>query len=339
MSSGRPNRQTAKPPTVYDVIIIGGGAAGLTAAIYAARRALKTLVVSQDVGGQAATTADIENYPGFEMVDGLELMTKFQKQAEKFGAVVKLEEVRKIQRAGDDFIVESANGRYEGHSLILSFGLTHKHLGVPGEEALISKGVVYCATCDAPLFKGKRVAVVGGGNSAMDAALLMSKLSPEVHVLSKNDELRGERVLIDRLQQTPSITVHFQTQVVRVLGADGVTGVVFTEADGREQTLEVEGIFVEIGFTVNSTLIEGLLELDNRKQIIVTRDNGTSIPGVFAAGDVTTIEQKQVVISAGEGAKAALAAYQYLQARGLAKKGVKIDWGIKAPTHHETIPS
>ncbi len=333
-----PNRQTANEPKTYDVIIVGGGAAGLTAAIYAARRALKTLVVSQDIGGQAATTADIENYPGFEMIDGLELTTKFQKQAERFGAEVKLEEVRKIERAGDDFMVESTAGRYQGHSLILAFGLTHKHLGVPGEEPLIGKGVVYCATCDAPLFKGQRVAVVGGGNSAMDASLLMSKLSPEVHLLSKNDELRGERVLIDRLRQTRNITVHFQTQVKRVLGTDRVAGIVFTDADSREQTLEAEGIFVEIGFTVNSRLIEGLLELDSRKQIIVTRDNGTSIPGLFAAGDVTTIEQKQVVISAGEGAKAALSAYQYLQARGFAKKGVRIDWGVKTPTHHETSP-
>ncbi len=233
-----PNRQTANEPKTYDVIIVGGGAAGLTAAIYAARRALKTLVVSQDIGGQAATTADIENYPGFEMIDGLELTTKFQKQAERFGAEVKLEEVRKIERAGDDFMVESTAGRYQGHSLILAFGLTHKHLGVPGEEPLIGKGVVYCATCDAPLFKGQRVAVVGGGNSAMDASLLMSKLSPEVHLLSKNDELRGERVLIDRLRQTRNITVHFQTQVKRVLGTDRVAGIVFTDADSREQTLE-----------------------------------------------------------------------------------------------------
>lgn len=322
---------------MYDVIIVGGGAAGLTAAIYASRRGLKTLVVSQDIGGQAATTADIENYPGFEMIDGLELMTKFRKQAEKFGAEVRLEEVQQLERQGDDFVVTSSVGRYEGHAVILAFGLTHKHLGVPGEEPLIGKGVVFCATCDAPLYRGKTVAVVGGGNSAMDAALLLRKLDATVHLLNKNSEMRGERILIDRVMSDPGIKKHFGATTTNVLGTDRVSGIAFTGPDGAEQTLKVAGIFVEIGFTIHSKLVEGLVETDARKQIIITHDNATSVPGLFAAGDVTTIDQKQVVISAGEGAKAALSANQYLQARGLVKKGVKIDWGIKAPTHYETL--
>ncbi|MBI4090016.1 MAG: FAD-dependent oxidoreductase [Candidatus Kerfeldbacteria bacterium] len=321
---------------MYDVIIIGGGPAGLTAALYAARRNLKTLVLSQDIGGQASTTANIENYPGFDSVDGLELMTKFQKQAEKYGAEVKLEEVQKVERQGDDFVVTSSAESYVGHALILSFGLTHKHLGVPGEEPLIGKGVVFCATCDGPLYKGKRVAVVGGGNSAMDAALLLRKLNATVHLLTKNDELRGERVLIDRVL-ADGITVKYSVSPTQVLGTDRVTSIIFADQAGQETTLEVDGIFVEIGFTINASLIKDLVELDARKQVIINDDNGTSLPGLFAAGDVTTIDQKQIVISAGEGAKAALAAYQYLQARGLIKKGVKIDWGVKAPSHHETI--
>lgn len=322
---------------MYDVIIVGGGPAGLSAALYASRRGLKVLILSQDIGGQASTTGNIENYPGFEMVDGLELMTKFQKQAEKYGAEVKLEEVQKIERQADDFVLTSSTGRYEGHAVILAFGLTHKHLGVPGEEPLIGKGVVFCATCDAPLYRGKRVVVVGGGNSAMDAALLMRKLNAKVHVLNKNEAMRGERILVDRLQADPEIQQHFNVNVTRVLGSDRVTGIVFADAAGQETTLEVDGIFVEIGFTVNSSLLTDLVEIDARKQIIINHDNGTSVPGLFAAGDVTTIEQKQVVISAGEGAKAALTAYQYLQSRGIAKKGVKIDWGIKAPNHFETM--
>lgn len=322
---------------MYDVIIIGGGAAGLTAALYASRRALKTLVLSQDIGGQASLTSEIENYPGFEAVDGLELMEKFRKQVEKYGAQVRLEETQRIERQGDDFVVTTSAGEYRTHAVILAFGLTHKHLGVPGEESLIGKGVVFCATCDAPLYKGKQVAVVGGGNSTMDAALLLSKLCPEVHLLSKNPELRGERVLMDRLSEAKNIRIHYGVTVNRVLGTDRVSGIVFTDATGQEQTLPVEGIFVEIGFTVNSKLIDGLVELDDRKQVIISNDNGTSVPGVFAAGDVTTIEHKQIVISAGEGAKAALAAYQYLQARSLAKKGGKIDWGVKTPTRHESV--
>lgn len=320
----------------YDVIIIGAAAAGLTAALYAARRALKTLVLSQDIGGQASLTSEIENYPGFDNVDGLELMEKFRKQAEKYGALVRLEEAQRIERNNDDFIVTTSTGKYETHAVLLAFGLTHKHLGVPGEEPLIGRGVVFCATCDAPLYKGKKVAVVGGGNSAMDAALLLSKLCPEVHLLNKNPELRGEHVLMERVHEAKNITVHYNVTVTEVLGSERVSGVRFSES-GKEQALEVEGIFVEIGFTVNSKLVDGLVELDDRKQVIITNDNGTSIPGVFAAGDVTTIEQKQIVISAGEGAKAALAAYQYLQARGVAKKGVKIDWGVKTPTHHESV--
>jgi thioredoxin-disulfide reductase len=322
---------------VYDVIIIGGGAAGLTAALYAARRSLKTLVLSQDIGGQAAMTADIENYPGFEMVDGLELMTRFQRQAEKFGAEVKIEEAQKIERIGDEFRVVSSLGRYEGHAIILSFGLTHKHMGVPGEVEHIGKGVSYCATCDAPLFRGKPVVVVGGGNLAMDADLLLDQLCPEVNLLTKNEELRGERVLVDRVAESSSIKVQYGVSVTAVLGGNRVSGVVVTNPGGIEQQLAVAGVFVEIGFTINASLIKDLVELDQRKQVIISDDNGTSIPGMFAAGDVTTIDQKQIVISAGEGAKAALAANQYLQARGLVKKSVKIDWGVKAPTHHATV--
>src|SRR5205085_2675027 len=153
-----------------------------------------------------------------------ELMTKFQKQAEKYGAEVKMEEVQKIEQQGDDFSVRSSGGMYEGHGLILAFGLTHKHLGVPGEEPLIGKGVVYCATCDAPLYKNKRVAVVGGGNSAMDAALLLRKMNATVHLVNKNDEMRGERILIERLQGDNSITVHYTTNVAEVIGNDRVTG-------------------------------------------------------------------------------------------------------------------
>lgn len=322
---------------MYDVIIVGGGAAGLTAALYASRRGLKTLVLSQDIGGQASTTANIENYPGFELIDGLELMTKFQKQAEKYGAEVRLEEVQQIERLGDDFKVRSSGGVYDGHVVILAFGLTHKHLGVPGEEALIGKGVVYCATCDAPLFRGKRVAVVGGGNSAMDAALLLRKLDADVWLLNKNPEFHGEKILMDHVAADSGINVLYNVQTTAVLGTDRVTGLTYADAAGATTTLDVDGVFVEIGFTVNSALVKNIIETDRRNQVIISDSNGTSVPGLFAAGDVTTIGNKQVVISAGEGAKAALAASQYLQARGLIKKGVPTDWGVQPPSHFKSI--
>ena len=318
----------------YDVIIVGAGPAGLTAALYAARRSLKTLVLSQDIGGQASTTASIENYPGYDYIDGLELMMKFKSQAEKYGAQVKLEEVRSITANNEIFDVQTAHTTYSALSIIVAYGLTHRHLNVPGEEKLIGKGVTYCATCDAPLFRGKNVAVVGGGNSAMDAALLLSKLCPHVSIVTVNDEFHGEHVLIDRLGQKKNITQYTKGKVVSVEGDDHVTGLTF-EAGGQKQTIDVAGVFVEIGFTIKPDLVRNLVDLDGRNQVIVhPATNGTNLPGVFAAGDVTSVNQKQIVISAGEGAKAALGVYQYLQAVGKAKRAGLVDWGVKTPMHH-----
>jgi len=318
----------------FDVIIVGGGAAGLTAALYAARRGLKTLVLSQDIGGQASTTGTVENYPGFDVVDGFELMMKFKSQAEKYGAVVKLEEVMSVAKVAESFKIKSANGQYTTTTLILAQGLTHKHLNIPGEEQFIGKGISYCATCDAPLFKGKPTAVIGGGNSAMDAALLLAHFSPQVTLITHNAEWRGEKVLIDRIKETPSIRQMTNTTTKEILGDKTVTGVVI-EQSGRTETLSVGGVFVEIGFTINPALMTGLTDLDHRSQIIVDPlTNGTSVPGLFAAGDVTMITQKQIVISAGEGAKAALSAHQYLQALGHIKRTGAVDWGVSTPMRH-----
>lgn len=318
----------------YDVIIVGGGPAGLTAALYAARRSLRTLVLSQDIGGQASTTASIENYPGFDYIDGLELMMKFKQQAEKYGAIVRLEEVRSIEAEDDAFNVMTASQTYSSLSVIVAYGLTHRHLNVPGEEQLIGKGVTFCATCDAPLFRGKNVAVVGGGNSAMDAALLLSKICPAVAIITVNAEFHGEHILIERLQQAKNITTHTNATVKSITGSDRVTGLVFATG-GQSQSIDVAGVFLEIGFTIKPELIKNLVDLDGRNQVIVhPATNGTNLPGVFAAGDVTSVNQKQVVISAGEGAKAALGVYQYLQSLGKAKKAGLVDWGIKTPMHH-----
>ncbi len=318
-----------------DVIIIGGGAAGLTAALYTARRGLRTVVLSQDIGGQAATTAGVENYPGFDWVDGLELMTKFKTQAEKYGAEIRLDEVTAVSSASAGFSVVARGGSWAGPAVILAYGLTHRHLNIPGEEPLIGKGISYCATCDAPLYRGKRVAVIGGGNAAMDAALLLSRLNAQVTIVTQHDEWRGERVLIDRLQATPAIRPVTKAVTKAVQGRDRVTGLMI-ERNGQTETVPVDGVFVEIGFTVNPGLVRGLTELDGRNQVVVNpADNSTSIPGLFAAGDVTNVNQKQIVISAGEGAKAALGAYQYLQRLGRLPPGGVVDWGVTTPHRHE----
>lgn len=318
----------------YDVIIVGAGAAGLTAALYSARRGLSTLVLSQDIGGQASTTGTIENYPGYDLVDGFELMMKFKTQAEKYGARVMLEEVMSVKKVADGFTVTSANGNYSSTALILAQGLTHKRLNVPGEEEYIGKGISYCATCDAPLFKGRSTAVIGGGNSAMDAALLLAHFCPSVTLVNHNAEWRGEKVLIDRISATPTIRQILNAETKEIRGEKTVTGVVI-EHQGRTETLSVGGVFVEIGFTVNPALMKELTDLDQRNQIIVDPlTNGTSVPGLFAAGDVTTIAQKQIVISASEGAKAALSVHQYLQASGKIKRTGLVDWGISTPMRH-----
>lgn len=323
----------------YDVIIVGAGAAGLTAALYTARRALRTLVLSQDIGGQASTTAAVENYPGVELADGLALMMQFKQQAEKYGARIILDEVQTIrQEQPAGFIIDTAIASYRGRTVILAYGLTHRHLNIPGEKRFIGRGVTYCATCDAPLYRGRSVVVVGGGNSAMDAALLLDSLASRVSIVTINDEFHGERVMIDRLSRSKRITAYTQAQVLEILGQDRLTGVRIN-VDGRERTLDADGVFVEIGYTVNPQLVINLVGLDERRQIIVhPSDNSTNVAGIFAAGDVTNIRHKQIVISAGEGAKAALGVYQYLQTLGHVQRGAMVDWGVKTPMRHNHSP-
>ena len=323
----------------YDIIIIGAGAAGLTAAIFASRRGLNTIVISQDIGGQASTTGLIENYPCFDKVDGLTLMMSFKKQAEKYGTVTKLEEVKSISLIDQGYKVITNLKTYTTTAIILAQGLTHTHLNVPGEDRLSGRGVSYCATCDGPLFKGKEVVVVGGGNSAMDAALLMSRFCPRVTIVTVNKELRGEKILIERIMNNKIITKITHATTKEITGENFVTGVILNQT-GRQIILPVSGVFVEIGYTVNPQLIKDLTPLDQRNQIIIDPlTNGTSIPGLFAAGDVTQIQYKQIVISAGEGAKAALGVDQYLQSLGHRPRTGNTDWGETTPHHFEkTLP-
>ncbi|XOU94399.1 MAG: thioredoxin-disulfide reductase [Candidatus Kerfeldbacteria bacterium] len=309
----------------YDVIIVGGAPAGITAAIYASRRAMKTLVVTQDIGGQAATTPDIENYPGYASINGMELMDNFKKQAEKTGTEFVFEEVKEVVKKDDKFVVKTNTKEFETKSVILAFGLTHRHLGIPGEEEYGGKGVSYCATCDAPLFKQKDVAVVGGGNSALDATLLLSKLAKKVYLIHRRDKFNGEQILIDRVLAADNVEIVYNSKAIEVKGEMVVKSLIVTDIEDETKTREIElqGIFVEIGFQVKGDLVEGLVELDERKQIIVNKNCETSTPGIFAAGDVTDIEFKQIVISAGEGAKAALSANKFINSG----KITGVDWG------------
>jgi len=317
----------------YDFVIVGGGAAGLAAALYSSRREMKTLIISQDVGGQAATTPDIENYPGVEFIHGATLMENFKKQAEKYGTEFVFESVNKIERDKDDlFTIHTNSFSVKAETVLLAFGLSHRHLGIPGEEEMIGKGVSYCATFDAPLYKGKQVTVVGGGNSAMDAALLLAKIAEKVTVVNKNPEFRGESVLMEKMKAEPKIVTLFGADSKTVLDKEGkgrVSHLVIQEAGAENETeIATDGIFVEIGFTVDADWIVGLVDLDERKQIKINANCETNVPGIFAAGDVTTVEYKQIVISAGEGAKASLQAHKYLLQKS-GKRSAFIDWGKK----------
>jgi thioredoxin reductase (NADPH) len=312
----------------YDLIVVGGGAAGLTAAMYAARRALKTLIITKDLGGQAATTPWIENYPGIDCTDGLELMVKFRSQAEKYGAELVTTEAKGIDcLEGGAFGVRTPQEVLEAGAVILAFGLTPRDLGVPGEERLKGRGVSYCVTCDGPLFKGKRVAVVGGGNAALDAANFLAQLASEVHLIHEREKLRGSEALAAAVLADERITKHLGVRVREITGEQVVTGLVLGDAASRP--LALDGVFIELGHVAQTSWLKGVVDLDPKGQVVVTRACRTSRPGIFAAGDLADIDYKQVVISAGEGAKAALEAYRYL--RHGEGKSIVPDWTKAKP--------
>lgn len=315
---------------MYDVIVVGGGAAGLTSAMFASRRGYKTLVLSQDIGGQAATTPDIENYPGIEFIDGLELMKKFKAQGEKFGAEFRFDTVTALLPQDDGtYIVRGATGEFHTQVAILAFGLSHRHLNVPGEEKLNGKGLLYCSICEPHYYKQRKVIVIGGGSSAVQAATTLSHLATDVTLISVSEHLTAEAVTVQRMIERSNIHVIANAETKEILGEDHVTGIrIFHKDTQQSEDLTAEVVFVEIGYMAKAGWIKDLLDTDARGQIKIGQNCETSRPGVYAAGDVTTITFKQVVISAGEGAKAALEADQYLLQK-TGKRGVRIDWGTK----------
>lgn len=300
---------------MYDLIVVGGGPAGLTAAIYAARRAMKTLILAKEFGGQAVYASKVENFPGFDLIPGYELMEKMKVQAERLGAEIKNVEATEIKRESDIFFVRDKDGSvYEGKSLILSFGAVPRKLGLPNEDKFKGNGISYCATCDAPFYKNKNVAVVGGGNAALDAALLLAKFAKQVYLIHRREEFKAEEVRVNEIKKLPNVEIILNSEVKEIKGEKNIEGVMMGKVDsGEMRDLEVNGIFVEIGHIVESDFVSKMVALDERKQIVANDKNETNVPGVFAAGDATTVPWKQIVIAAGEGAKAALTAYSYLQ--------------------------
>jgi alkyl hydroperoxide reductase subunit F len=299
---------------LYDLIIIGGGPAGLTAAVYAARKYLKTLLVADELGGQPLVTAGIENYMGYQYITGPELMAKFAEQASQFEIDIQVgDPITGFKLDGDIKVVTDAEGKvYRGRTVVIATGKRSRKLDVPGESQFSGCGVSYCSTCDGPLFAGKPVVVAGGGNSAMQSALEMAAISPDVFIVSRT-EFTGDEVLKRKVLAQERIRKRTGWQPVEIKGDSCVKTVVIEKVDGGErEEIEASAVFVEVGLTPNSEFAAEVLPLNERGEIVVDCDCRTGLPGIFSAGDVTQVRDKQIVVAAGEGAKAALSAHDYL---------------------------
>ncbi len=296
---------------MHDVIIIGGGPAGITAAIYTIRKGLDTLVVSEDIGGQTAWSGDIENYTGYQFVTGPDLTAKFEEHMKHYGIKMKEgEKVVDLKKSGAIITVKTAEGDYSAKTVIMASGKKAKELSVPGEKEFKNKGLTYCATCDGPLFSKKDVAIIGGGNSALDAALQLINIANKVYIVNMTPALGGDAVMREKVIKSDKVKVFNDSQVTAILGDKFLNKVIIKNED-KEETLSVQGVFVEIGLIPNSEFAKDL-EMNALGEIKVNKHNETNVKGIFAAGDVTDVPEKQIIIAAGEGAKAALSVFNYL---------------------------
>ncbi|MFH1655021.1 MAG: FAD-dependent oxidoreductase [Candidatus Omnitrophota bacterium] len=298
---------------MYDLIIIGAGPAGITASVYAARKKMKLLVISKDIGGQAAWSGDIENYTGYQFISGPDLASKFEEHMKKYNIELKEnEETIELKKENDIVSVKTNKGQYQAKTAIIASGKRSRELGVDGEKEFKNKGLTYCATCDGPLFSGKDVAVIGGGNSALDASLQLMNIANKVYIINITSELMGDAVMQEKVRGSNKVTILNDTKVTAVNGDNFVTGIKIKKKDKDiDETLSVQGVFVEIGLIPNSGFAKAV-EKNNLDEIKVNSYNQTNLPGVFAAGDVTDVPEKQIIIAAGEGSKAALSAFRFL---------------------------
>jgi alkyl hydroperoxide reductase subunit F len=299
---------------VWDVAVVGGGPAGLTAAMYAARKNLSTILIAMDLGGQVGITHLVTNYPGMPVVEGPELVRLMFEQAYMYGLERMLgERVDAIRVDGRAKVLELASGKaVKARSVILASGAEKRKLAIPGEEEFAGRGVVYCSTCDGPFYRDKKIAIVGGGSSALEAAVEMSGIAKKVHVVSRGP-WTGEEWLRDKAGSAPGVRALVGYEPVEIRGGDIVEQLVIRDVETHKpRTLVVDGVFIEVGYSPNSALVLDLARTNQRGEVIVDEWGDTGVRGVFAAGDVTANKQKQIVIAAGEGAKAALAAFDYL---------------------------
>jgi len=300
---------------MYEFLIVGGGPAGMTAAVYAGRKKLSTLLVAHELGGQVNQNLRVENYMGYQFIEGPELMAKFETQLRQYPIEMKLGvKIRDVRKIEGGLEAETDSGvTYQARAVLFATGKKSRELGIPGEERLRGRGVTYCSVCDGPVFSGEKVAIIGGGNSALAAVHDMLRLCPHVYLASLTP-LTADAVLIEKAAEAPNLTILTEHRTEEVLGSDLVEGIVVRDLkSGEVKRLEVKGVLVEIGLLPNSAPVARLVKLNEQGEVPVNRNCETSLPGLFAAGDVTDVPEKQIVIACGEGAKGALQAHRYLQ--------------------------
>lgn len=306
----------------YDIVVIGAGAAGLTAAQYGARANMKTLVIEQTAtGGQCLQIEGLENYPGFpEPIDGYEFTQRFERQARQFGAEILIATVSRLDKSASAFVVETSEGTIETGSVILATGARHRHLGVPGEKELAGRGVSYCATCDGPFFRDRHILVVGGGDAACDEATFLAKLTDRVTMVHRRDRFRAQPALAERVLSNPNITVRFQTILEEIhgqenaMGIQQVSGVTLRRVDtGDTKEMPVDAVFIFVGSDPQTDLVPTVPK-DEAGYVLTDQEMQAAVPGLFAVGDVRATPFRQLIVAAGEGAVAAHAAAQYVEA-------------------------
>ena len=299
-----------------DLIIIGAGPAGLTAGLYAARARLKTLMLERlSPGGQVLMTDWVENYPGFpDGISGFDLIDKMRRQAEKFDLVIENQEVSRLELSPEKKVVVTDKGTLETKALILTSGATPRKLGIEGEELLIGKGVSYCATCDGPFYRDQEVALIGGGDTAVEEAIFLTRFAAKVHLIHRRDELRATKLLRERVMALDQVNIVWDTVPTRIVGDTEVKGVDLKNVKtGKTSHLPVQGVFVFVGYIPNTELVKGQLELDKLGFVVTNNDMQTSVPGVFAAGEIRSKILRQIATAVGEGATAVFAVERYLE--------------------------
>lgn len=314
---------------MYDLIIIGAGVAGMTASIYASRYKMSHLLFGETFGGQGMLAGQVENYPGYVSIPGPELMQKFVEQVKSNGVEIKQEKVGSLTKIKDGFEVKTEKEKYQAKTLILAMGASFRHLNIPGEDKFVGKGVSYCTTCDAPLFRDKAMAVVGGGDSAVTGAIHAAAFAQKVFIIHRRNEYRAEPTWVEKMRKIEKVEEVLSNQVKEIKGKEKVEGIILDKSHKGNKNLKVDGIFIEIGQVPSSTLAKQLgVELDERNYVKVTPGMETNVSGVFAAGDLAAVEGgilfRQFVTAASDGARAAASVYQYLH-----KSAPAPSWGEK----------